>query len=429
MPSLVALGLTLVALVAAPAQDVKPLGAKETQDAVARYLALDGRKESERAEQRKLLGRLALAKELAPIDVKSWREKMFKDLAKRGRQLEQKPGAQWFWPAESKGGADRGFFIVGGEMKKPKALMIGMHGGGVGSGDAWTAHGSMDGAAKELGWLAIYPEVLEKTERGWTDSGSEEFVLDLVEAALATWKLDRDRVFFSGHSMGGYGTWLLGAHHADLVAGLAPSAGAPTPVFDRAGKVIDIDHGVIPSLRNVPIRIYQSDDDPNVPPDANRAAAKLLENARERWGGFDFEYWEVPNRQHGAAPGGFAALLAKLADLERVARPTKVVWQPILAWKRQFYWLYWETPKAHATVVAEIDRAKNEVRVTCDRDASGLSVLLDETLVDLSKDVTVYLGDTAVFHGKPKRELATLLLSAARNDPKLAYSARVVLAP
>jgi poly(3-hydroxybutyrate) depolymerase len=79
----------------------------------------------------------------------------------------------------------------------------------VGEGDAETARYAFEGAADELDWVAIYPEVLEKTECGWTDSGTEEFVLELIERALRTWKIDRSQVFMGGHSMGGYGTWTL----------------------------------------------------------------------------------------------------------------------------------------------------------------------------------------------------------------------------
>ena len=186
---------------------------------------------------------------------------------------------------------------------------------------------------------------------------------------------------------------------------------------------------MIPNLRNVRIAIYQSDDDPQVPPEANRIAAKKLAEARERWGGFDFEYWEVPGRAHDLPPGGMEALCEKIADTRRVARPEKVVWQPMLAWKTQFYWLTWEAPRKAAIVEAELDRAANEVRVKCDQDPSGLRVLLDDGMLDLAREVVVELEGKEVFRGIPKRTLATLVRTAVRNDPELMFSVSVPVLP
>src|SRR5204862_5764071 len=90
----------------------------------------------------------------------------------KGRELDKKNGQAFFWEKEK-----RGLYIVGGETKKPKALAICMHGGGAGEGEAASAQAGYEDALRGLGWLAIYPEVLEKTEHGWTDSGTEEFVL------------------------------------------------------------------------------------------------------------------------------------------------------------------------------------------------------------------------------------------------------------
>jgi pimeloyl-ACP methyl ester carboxylesterase len=430
MPHRVAVAAALLASASfAPLQTPASLSAKEQNELVDRYLALDSRTDAGRAEQKKIVERLDTGKELSAEEAKSWRAKLSKLVAKRSRELETKSGAHYWWPAKKKGEADRGLYIVGGETKSPKGLIIGMHGGGAGEGDAWSAQGSMNADCKDMDWLAIFPEVLEKTEHGWTDSGSEEFVMDLVESALCTWKIDRNKVFLGGHSMGGYGTWTLGAHHADQMAALVASAGAPTPIVDRGGSVLDVDAGVIPCLRNVPIRIYQSDDDPNVPPAANRMAAKRLGEAKERWGGFDFEYWEVPNRQHQLAPGGFKALFEKIADKKRLARPDRVVWQPVLTWTRQFYWLWWDQPVKGAIVTAELDRSKNEVRVAVDKPGPGLCVLLDDGALDLNKEIVVKLGDKEAFRGKPKRTLSTLLMTAVRNDAELSYCARVVLIP
>lgn len=346
------------------------------------------------------------------------------DVAKKGRKLEKKSGSNWWFEKEK-----RGLFIVGGETGNPKGLLLALHGGGQGSGDATSAQGVYAGAASKLDWLMICPEVLEKTEHGWTDSGTEEFVVQLVEAALRTWKIDRDNVYVSGHSMGGYGTWTMGAHHADRVAALAASAGAPTPYMGTDGKPVDIAPGVVPNLRNVPIVIYQSDDDPNVPPETNRIGALKLDEAQKRWGGFVHEYWEVPSRQHDLPPGGMSALLAKIEKRVRDTRPTKVVWQPALAWKRQFYWLWWDRPVIGALVVADADKTKNEVVVTCDKDAKGLEVLLDEKLVDLAKEVVVKLNDKEVFRGVPSAEMGTLAKTSLSGDAQLMFAVRVKLAP
>ncbi len=411
--ALLALGLVLV-------PQAKPPSLGEQKKLVEAYFATDGRTPAGCTERRRILAEL----ERVPLDASSVAaaQKAVLERWKKGPELEKDSGQAYFWEQEK-----RGLFIVGGETKKPKALAICMHGGGAGSGDAWSAHGGYDPTLRALDWLAIYPEVLEKTEHGWTDSGTEEWVLELIERARRTWKIDPDRVYLVGHSMGGYGSWMLGAHHADQLAALAPSAGGPTPYMDRAGKVIDISTGVIPNLRNLAIRIYQSDDDPQVPPAANRLAYERLKEARTRWGGFDFEYWEVPNRQHQAPPGGYEAHLAKIEAIERTTHPDTVVWQPTLDWKWQSYWLFWDEPVKEALVVARADRKTNEVRVTCDKHTRGLYVLVDPKLLDPKKEITVFLNDQQVFRGLAQPSYAAILATGARGDADLAYTSRIAL--
>jgi pimeloyl-ACP methyl ester carboxylesterase len=404
------------------AQEGAPLAKQAQQKLVTDYLAADGRTSDGARKRGRILAELEAVPELTEAEARQWRADLVK-LVGRGRKLPRKSGRHFFWDEP-----ERGLYLIGGEVARPKGLLIGFHGGGAGAGDAWSSHGFLDVAARKLDWLAIYPEVLEKTERGWTDAGTEEFVLDLVAAARRTWKLDPDRVFFSGHSMGGYATWTLGAHHADLVAALAPSAGGPTILLSKDREAVGIVDGIVPSLRNVPMVVYQSDDDPQVTPEANRMAAKLVAEAREKWGGYDFEYWEVPRRGHAPPPGGSRALLGKIEKQVRNPTPDRVVWQPALAWKRQFYWLYWHDPVIGAVVVADVDKSANAVHVTCDRDAKGLEVLLDERLLDCKREVAVTLDAREVFRGVPRRSLGALLLTSAGNDPGLVFAHRIPLA-
>ena len=403
----------------ASAQEPDPPSKKEQEQLARRYFELDGKTREGREEQLAILEQLERVPELSAKEADRWRETLLK-LQSKGRKLEKKSGRHYFWEKPER----RGLYLVGGKTSRPKGLFVGFHGGGSGSGDANEASSNWSSAASKMGWVAIFPQVLEKTDRGWTTSGTEEFVIDLIDAALRTWDIDRDKIFFGGHSMGGYGTWTLGGRHADRVAGLTPSAGGPTIILS-GGEVTDIVDGIVPNLRGVCVRIYQSDDDVQVPPEANRMAARRLAEAQERWGGYDYEYWEVPRRGHDLPPGGTKALLEKVRDAERDHRPPELTWQPTIEWKRQYYWLHWENPVPVSLVEASIDREQNAIAIQCTADPAGLSVLVDDVLVDLDRELVVTLAGAEVYRGQPARSLSTLVLTAARNDPALLFDARI----
>jgi predicted esterase len=404
-----------VALLATPARagDGRPPHGKALRDAVEAYLDADF------AGRRRLRERWDA--ELAPLKP-SFLPRLRKDLLsaarKHGPRLETK-GRHWFY------GEGRGKYIVSGHPGK--ALFLGLHGGGAGVGDAESAASAMGGG----GWLWIFPEVLKKTEHGWTDAGTEKFVLDLIQAAKRTFKLDPNRIFLTGHSMGGYGTWTIGAHHADLFAGLAPYAGAPTCVTlvgqDAPSSVAP---GILPNLYNVPLHVYQSGDDRNVPPVSNDLACKLLGALHERHPhGFEFRYERVDGRGHAAPKEGYLPSLEWIASHDRVPRPRTFLWQPVLGWKRQFYWVRWERPELGAILQVRA-LAKNRVEITTlegSGDVSGLSVLLGKPLVDPAQPVTVVVNGRTAFQGPVAHTFSTLLLTLPALDDDLLFDARVDL--
>ena len=397
--------------------ETKPPTGTTLQKLVKKYLEAE---ESERATMRAEADR-----EYAPLpggrDLERIRSTIGKVTMKTGRRLKTS-GTNYFYDEKNKIGK----YIARG--KKGGALFVGLHGGGRGSGDAGSMASGMSGG----NWAWIFPEVLEKTERGWTDSDTDKFVLDLVDAAKRSWGIDPNRVYITGHSMGGYGTWTLGAHHADVFAGGAAYAGAPTPVYVGGDSVdvIDVVEGVIPSLYNSRLFFFQSLDDPRVTPEANIAAnKKLLEWKQDHPEGFDYRYDEVDNRGHAAPKEGYLPSQKWVAEHRRDPRPKKILWQPVLDWKKQFYWLYWEKPEYGAILQAEVT-AENEIDIKVldgPGKISGLSVLLGEPLVDLEKEVVIRVDGKEAFRGIVPRSFSTLLLTAPRNDKHLLYDARIEL--
>ena len=69
---------------------------------------------------------------------------------------------------------------------------------------------------------------------------------------MARYRVDEDRVYVTGLSMGGFGTWSLLALHPDRFAAAAPICGGGTPrLACRAGRL--------------PIWVFHGADDPTVP--------------------------------------------------------------------------------------------------------------------------------------------------------------------
>lgn len=364
-------------------------------------------------------------KPLLPGKLEALRGELLKAARKVGPKVAT-TGTNYFYDEKAK----RGKYLV--EGKPGKSLFIGLHGGGVGSGDAGSMAAGMGGG----GHWWIFPEVLEKTEHGWTDSGTEEFVLELIEAAKRTANIDPDRIYVTGHSMGGYGTWMFAAHHPDVFAGGAAYAGAPTAVLTAPGggdafeNISDIIEGVLPNLLNSRLFVFQSTDDPRVRPGPNQFAAQALAGWRQKYpDGFDYRYVEVDDRQHDPPKEGYLLTQGWVAEHARVARPRRLLWQPVLPWKRQFHWVYWQKPEQNALVQFAVGQG-NDIDITTLRGSgklTGLSILLGDPLIDPAKEVVVRVNGQERFRGKVERTLSTLLMTLPRNDPGLLFDARIDL--
>lgn len=82
-------------------------------------------------------------------------------------------------------------------------------------------------------------------------------------------------------------------------------------------------------------------------------------------------------------------------------------------------------PGPQAVVVADLDREANPVRIASKSTCEGLQVLMDERVVEMEKEVVVYLNDEEVFRGVPEPRSSNLLITGIHPDPELVFVARV----
>lgn len=303
-------------------------------------------------------------------------------------------------PSRAKGGARSGVFIS-------------LHGSG----------GSGPGTERMFGLpdsklICVYPTVTD-TRTGWTRPKGERFVTAILDELKRTYRIDTNRVFLAGHSMGGFGTWSLGGKHADLFAAAAPMAGG---TFER---------GVVPNYRNLALRVYNAENDQRVRPDSSmRAFERIDQELRPRYGGYPTVFHLYPAKDgigHGFPKKrghDRRAIFSWMLKHRRNPRPDRVVWEPSLRWKRHFYWLYSE----RGSGIIDVQRKGNTFTVSGGR--GDLWIQLDKKLCDLGKHVVVKLlsdGDEQeVYNGIPKLSLRVLVESIGiRNDPEMVYVARV----
>ena len=119
---------------------------------------------------------------------------------------------------------------------------------------------------------------------------SEQDVLNVLEIMQDEYKIDEDRIYVTGHSMGGAGTLFMAAEHSDIWAAAAPVAPAAfASSEDRDAIVKKIAAG------DLPIMVVHGDADAVVP----------VAVSRDQWvpameaAGVDVEYVEQPGIDHG----------------------------------------------------------------------------------------------------------------------------------
>jgi predicted peptidase len=193
------------------------------------------------------------------------------------------------------------FVPHGHEPAKPLPVILFLHGSGeIGTdGVAPTRVGIGPAIRKREGdfpFLVVFPQARRQFLwlPGTDDARRAMAILAQVQKDYAT---DPKRVYLTGISMGGFGTWSLAARYPDRWAAIVPVCGGGDPATAEA-------------IKQIPCWCFHGAADPVVPPDTSRAIIAALKQA-----GGSPRYDEFPGVGHDswdkayATPGLFDWLL------------------------------------------------------------------------------------------------------------------------
>jgi len=184
-------------------------------------------------------------------------------------------------------------------------LLVGLHGGGAGGKAGEKVVGSGPSAmnfymeiAEKHGWLVVCPTAIKAP---WHQPINGEFFEAVLKEIPLLYNVDLNRVYLTGHSMGGYGSWYWGNEWAERWAAVGPMAGGGCPGVDRFKDT------------QTPVYLFHGTDDPICGVGPDRAAAdQMLAN------GNDFVYTELNGVGHGYPPE-IGAEMADFFEKKRLA--------------------------------------------------------------------------------------------------------------
>ena len=117
----------------------------------------------------------------------------------------------------------------GGDAKFP--LIYFLHGRGESYGPlslvAKWGPPMMAARGDELPYIVVSPQCPEKDS--WTSDTQQQRLLELLNETEKKFQVDRQSIFLTGLSMGGYGTWKMAAAHPDRFAAAVPICGGGDP--------------------------------------------------------------------------------------------------------------------------------------------------------------------------------------------------------
>jgi predicted peptidase len=145
--------------------------------------------------------------------------------------------------------------------------------------------------------VVIFPQAAPGKFWGMPDTNAQ--VLAALDEVMARYHGDPSRVYLTGNSMGGFGTWFLGALHPDRFAALVPICGGvrgKAPQKDAPFAAVREDDRPAEIARRVgklPIWIFHGAKDWLVPVRYSREMEKTLKEQ-----GANVRYTEYPDLGH-----------------------------------------------------------------------------------------------------------------------------------
>jgi len=178
-----------------------------------------------------------------------------------------------------------------GEERYP--LLIWLHGSGQSGTDNEAQMGgatrafSKEESQEEYPCFILSPQC-PSSDIGWKNE-VETNLMTVIADLIENLPIDENRIYLTGSSMGGFGSWRISANHPETFAAVVPICGG--------GNTGDAE-----KLKSIPIWAFHGDEDDQVSVEQSRKMFKAVQAA----GGEFVKYEELAGEGHNIAGGVYA---------------------------------------------------------------------------------------------------------------------------
>ncbi len=295
------------------------------------------------------------------------------------------------------------------------SLYISMHGGGGTTQEMndrqWQ---NQIGLYKPKEGIYMAPRAPDNSWNMWHQYHVDSLFGLFIQLADVFEDINTNRVYLTGYSAGGDGTYQLAPRMADRLAAAAMMAGHP----NDASPV---------SLRNLPFALHMGALDAAY--SRNKIAAEwgtmldeLQENDPE---GYVHDVQIHEGLGHWMERRDTVAM-EWMAQFERNPYPDKIVWNQNGKVHSRFYWLGLPEENNENKAVLVVTRSGQNIHIERADHVQKLFIYLNDEMVDLNRKVRVHYNGSVIFDAISERTISTIWESLSRrNDPEQLFYSQI----
>jgi poly(3-hydroxybutyrate) depolymerase len=218
----------------------------------------------------------------------------------------------------------------------------------------------------------------------WFRGSNAVAVSNALSETQRDYRVDLERVYLTGYSMGGFASWELAYARPDLFAAIVPICGVGSPEYAA-------------NITHLPVWAFHGARDGNVPVSGSRGPIEALRKL-----GAKPRYTEYPDAAHGiwdqayATPGLFDWL-----SKQRLGPPPREIEHHIIGGTTRVWWLALATENGRKTPAWIKARIGENGRITVT--SEGIRewfIRPDDSILKVDSDVEIVWNQQVVHRGK-----------------------------